>query len=87
MCQCIEGALAAARDAVGEVRVVAVGITNQRETTLVWDRSTGEPLHNAVVWHDSRTAAICRSVTADLGVVHSHPLLAFGAAFAGCLPV
>ncbi|UCD67900.1 MAG: glycerol kinase GlpK [Betaproteobacteria bacterium] len=39
--------------------VAAIGITNQRETTLIWDRTTGEPLHNAIVWQDRRTAAIC----------------------------
>ena len=43
-----------ARDLAG------LGITNQRETTLVWDRVTGEPIHNAVVWQDRRTADICR---------------------------
>ena len=37
----------------------AIGITNQRETTLVWDRATGEPIHNAVVWQDRRTAEHC----------------------------
>jgi glycerol kinase len=39
--------------------VAAIGITNQRETTLMWDRATGEPLHNAIVWQDRRTAIIC----------------------------
>ena len=39
--------------------VAAVGITNQRETTVVWDRTTGEPLHNAIVWQDRRTAERC----------------------------
>ena len=39
--------------------VAAIGITNQRETTLVWDRATGEPICNAIVWQDRRTAAIC----------------------------
>lgn len=39
--------------------VVAIGITNQRETTIVWDRQTGKPLHNAIVWQDRRTAAYC----------------------------
>jgi glycerol kinase len=39
--------------------VVSVGITNQRETTLLWDRQTGEPLHNAIVWQDRRTADLC----------------------------
>ena len=40
--------------------VAAIGITNQRETVVAWDRSTGEPLHNAIVWQDRRTAARCR---------------------------
>jgi glycerol kinase len=39
--------------------VAAIGITNQRETTLVWDRATGQPLHNAIVWQDRRTADLC----------------------------
>ncbi|MDJ1015479.1 MAG: glycerol kinase GlpK [Paracoccaceae bacterium] len=39
--------------------IAAVGITNQRETTLVWDKSTGKPLHNAIVWQDRRTADFC----------------------------
>jgi len=39
--------------------IAAMGITNQRETTLVWDRKTGEPIHNAIVWQDRRTAKFC----------------------------
>jgi glycerol kinase len=39
--------------------VMAIGITNQRETTILWDRQTGEPIHNAIVWQDRRTAAQC----------------------------
>jgi glycerol kinase len=39
--------------------VACIGITNQRETTLLWDRATGAPLHNAIVWQDRRTASIC----------------------------
>jgi glycerol kinase len=39
--------------------IAAVGITNQRETTVVWDRATGEPVYNAIVWQDTRTQAIC----------------------------
>jgi glycerol kinase len=42
--------------------VAAIGITNQRETTIVWDRSTGEPVYNAIVWQDRRTAAFCDSL-------------------------
>src|SRR5581483_7362910 len=39
--------------------VAAIGITNQRETTVVWDRKTGEPVYNAIVWQDRRTAGFC----------------------------
>jgi glycerol kinase len=42
-----------------------VGITNQRETTIVWDRDTGEPIHNAIVWQDRRTAELCERLKAD----------------------
>lgn len=42
--------------------VAAIGITNQRETTVVWDRATGEPVYNAIVWQDKRTAAICEAL-------------------------
>jgi len=42
--------------------VAAIGITNQRETTLLWDRATGEPVHNAIVWQDRRTASYCDSL-------------------------
>jgi glycerol kinase len=41
-------------------RVVAIGITNQRETTVLWDRDTGKPVYNAIVWQDRRTADMCR---------------------------
>ncbi|GHA74499.1 hypothetical protein GCM10009007_14400 [Formosimonas limnophila] len=41
------------------VDIVGIGITNQRETTVVWDRVTGEPIHNAIVWQDRRTARMC----------------------------
>ncbi len=39
--------------------IAAIGITNQRETTLIWDKNTGEPIHHAIVWQDRRTASIC----------------------------
>ncbi|MFP1633637.1 glycerol kinase GlpK [Zhengella sp. ZM62] len=45
--------------------IAAIGITNQRETTLVWDRHTGEPVHNAIVWQDRRTAQTCQDMKAD----------------------
>jgi glycerol kinase len=55
--------------ALGEANVsarqlAAVGITNQRETTVMWDRNTGEPVHNAIVWQDRRTAAFCDELKA-----------------------
>ena len=45
--------------------VAAIGITNQRETTLLWDRATGAPLHRAIVWQDRRTAALCEQLRAS----------------------
>ncbi|MGH7232759.1 MAG: glycerol kinase GlpK [Nitrospiraceae bacterium] len=50
---------------VGARDLVAVGITNQRETTIVWDRDTGQPIYNAIVWQDRRTASICDKLKAD----------------------
>jgi glycerol kinase len=47
--------------------IAAVGVTNQRETTVVWDRTTGEPVHNAIVWQDTRTDQICNELSADGG--------------------
>lgn len=44
--------------------IAAIGITNQRETTLVWDRTTGEPIHNAIVWQDRRTSQMCQDMKA-----------------------
>jgi glycerol kinase len=47
--------------------LAAVGITNQRETTVVWERSSGRPIHNAVVWQDTRTDVICEELARDGG--------------------
>ena len=49
---------------VAASRISAVGITNQRETTVLWDRASGQPLHRAIVWQDRRTASICDELTA-----------------------
>jgi glycerol kinase len=57
----LEKAGAAASD------IAAIGITNQRETTILWDRSTGKPVSNAIVWQDRRTALICEDVRAEHG--------------------
>jgi glycerol kinase len=45
--------------------VAAIGITNQRETTLIWDRRTGRPIHNAIVWQDRRTSDFCQRLKAE----------------------
>ena len=47
------------------VKVAAIGITNQRETVVLWDRKTGEPLHKALVWQDRRTAAFCEALKSE----------------------
>ena len=59
----------AAREAIRQAGVVpqAVGITNQRETTVLWDRNTGAPLHNALVWQDTRTADLVATYARDGG--------------------
>jgi glycerol kinase len=59
-----ESQLAAARQAIAKAaaspeQIAAIGITNQRETTILWDRATGRPIHHAIVWQDRRTAAFC----------------------------
>ncbi|HWE45429.1 MAG TPA: glycerol kinase GlpK [Caulobacteraceae bacterium] len=56
--------LATCRDAIAQAggEIAGVGLTNQRETTVLWDRSTGEPLHRAIVWQDRRTANVCAAL-------------------------
>jgi glycerol kinase len=66
-----DSVLGAAEDALAVARVdarelKAVGLTNQRETTIVWDRLTGRPVHRAIVWQDRRTAERCRELPRDL---------------------
>ncbi|MEZ5176454.1 MAG: glycerol kinase GlpK [Acidimicrobiia bacterium] len=64
-----EWAISTALDEAGLVAsdLAGVGITNQRETTVVWDRSTGRPVANAIVWQDTRTAELCRSIAERVG--------------------
>src|ERR671915_2471649 len=61
----VEEAVAAA--GAGEGDISGVGITNQRETSLVWDRTTGEPVHNALVWQDTRTDKLVDEFSRDGG--------------------
>jgi glycerol kinase len=62
------GVVATAREAVvnaaGPANIVAIGISNQRETSVIWDRSTGRPIYNAIVWQDRRTADACEALRA-----------------------
>jgi glycerol kinase len=62
---CIRVALRESEADAGSL--AAVGITGQRETTVVWSRRTGRPVHNAIVWQDTRTAAACERLAADGG--------------------
>ncbi len=50
---------------IKEEEIVAIGVTNQRETSIVWDKNTGEPVYNAIVWQDRRTAEFCDQLKAD----------------------
>ncbi len=56
---------ALARSGVSPEEVAAIGITNQRETTVVWDKATGRPIHNAIVWQCRRTAELCERLKAE----------------------
>jgi glycerol kinase len=59
-----ETVLAVTREAMAD-DISAIGITNQRETIVLWDRASGKPLHNAIVWQDRRTADLCAAMKAD----------------------
>ena len=61
----IDGALQ--KTGISASDLAAVGVTNQRETAVVWDRNTGEPVYNAIVWQDTRTDKICNELAADGG--------------------
>lgn len=57
--------LATAREVIGDDYPAAIGITNQRETVVIWDRATGKPIYNAIVWQDRRAAELCARMKAD----------------------
>ncbi|MFD8792269.1 FGGY family carbohydrate kinase, partial [Streptomyces vinaceus] len=61
----VAGAIAKAEITAADVK--AVGITNQRETTVLWDKNTGLPVHNALVWQDTRTDALCKELGRNVG--------------------
>lgn len=60
--QVARDAIAAATKENGDLEIAGIGITNQRETVVVWDRATGVPIHRAIVWQDRRTADACRAL-------------------------
>ncbi len=64
-CEVIEAALA--DSGIAPAQVAAIGITNQRETTVVWERDSGRPVHNAIVWQDTRTDEIARALGGEHG--------------------
>ncbi len=70
---------------VNVANIAAIGITNQRETTVVWDRKTGEPIANAIVWQDRRNAALCQKLQAEgkAGVFQHKTGLILDAYFSG----
>ena len=71
-----------ARSGLDAADIAAIGITNQRETTLVWDRQTGEPIHNAIVWQDRRTARYCDQIRDEHGArIHERTGLVLDAYF------
>lgn len=59
-------------EAEGKGKVEAIGITNQRETVVLWERATGKPLHNAIVWQDRRTAAWCEKLRGQWSEAELH---------------
>ncbi|MCB5200183.1 glycerol kinase [Loktanella sp. DSM 29012] len=63
--------------------IAAIGITNQRETTVVWDKTTGEAIHNAIVWQDRRTTAICRDLAGHADTVTAKTGLLLDPYFSG----
>lgn len=65
--------------------IAAIGITNQRETTVIWDRKTGEPVYNAIVWQDKRTAPICEDLKSKglTGYVRENTGLVIDSYFSG----
>jgi len=57
-----------AKESIGSDQIAAIGITNQRETTIVWNRETGKPVYNAIVWQCRRTASICETLKEQEGL-------------------
>src|SRR5437588_2310826 len=71
--------------AAADAPIAAIGITNQRETTILWERATGKPVHNAIVWQDRRTSQLCDQLKAQghLETVQQKTGLVIDAYFSG----
>ena len=76
---------AVAKAHINMKQVAGIGITNQRETTVVWDRKTSQPIYNAIVWQDRRTAAYCDELKAanHAGTIQQKTGLIIDAYFSG----
>ena len=70
-------------DGIAREDIAAMGITNQRETTIIWDRATGVPVHKAIVWQDRRTASICEKLNAHAQIFLDKTGLVLDAYFSG----
>jgi len=68
---------------IGPAAIAAIGITNQRETTVLWDRKTGKPVHKAIVWQDRRTAFICEQLSDHTTTFYEKTGLVLDAYFSG----
>src|SRR6185436_14062658 len=64
------GALKAAK--LTAAGISAIGITNQRETVVIWDKASGKPIHNAIVWQDRRTSALCQKLRKQGQIGRAH---------------
>ena len=79
----VQATLAGLLRKLPDTTVAAIGITNQRETVVAWDRSTGRPLHRAIVWQDRRTAARCDELAPEIDRVRSKTGLVLDPYFSG----
>ena len=71
------------RQQLGATKIAAIGITNQRETTVIWDRESGKPIANAIVWQDRRTAAFCDELRKHEALIRAKTGLIVDAYFSG----
>ena len=58
------------RNGITSEEIASIGITNQRETTLLWNKKTGNPIHNAIVWQDRRTSEFCNELVSYENIIH-----------------